>query len=321
MSGIGFGNRRTYFNPTKETHATINGKAIIGYNGRIDSSTPTSIDTVDTGVSQLGRLVNEGVEYLNIQDCEDLQDVDLSSLDGCQTLQGIRVFRCWNQGTLKRLVLPSGCPSLVEVTMESIFSFGHPIDLSVLDGSPNLQYLRLCNSGRFILPSKCPSLEVLNLTNAAVDEWRLEECPGLKLVMLVSLGPEKFHVQTLRGTPGVFYGGPMTLDLEPLLRHYMSSERPPIIYISDKHGFRLEHNVTDYDRLPETVKNRIIQYTCSEYGAFLQVGRKTGEKARRSRFYRREYWKISTLYGEEVPSIRAFLGKLQDKDDIDCCRV
>ncbi|MFW9862953.1 MAG: hypothetical protein ACFFET_11750, partial [Candidatus Thorarchaeota archaeon] len=174
----GFGSRRVYFNPTREKHALIKG-----FKGRIDSSTPSIMDSTDGGVAPLGELAGEGVECLSVQQCNDLDFIDLSSLDGCPTLQGIRIYR--NYGNIKHFVLPSDCPALYEIDMEGNYSLVHPIDLSVLDGSPSLRILRLPdNGGRFILPSECPGLEVLNLNGSTVKDWRLEGCPELKLVML-----------------------------------------------------------------------------------------------------------------------------------------
>ncbi len=320
---MGFGIRRVYFSSTKETHATIKGGTIFGYDGCIDSSTPTSIDITDSGVSPLGRLSDAGVEYINIQQCENLDTIDLSSLDGCLTLQGIRIFR--NKGTFKRLVLPSGCPVLSEVTIESnypqikqgTYSPMSPVDLSVLDGSPNLRYLRLNKNGcSLILPSKCPSLEVINLTKSKVEDWRLDGCPELKLVMLTSLGPETIYSPSHTGKITPHTGETMTLDLNPLLRHYMSAEAPPIIYISDEYDLRVEDNITDYDRLPNNVRDRIIQYSYgTRYGyfIFLEVGEKTGEEARSDPVYK-EYREISYLYGEEVASRYADLRPPPDKN-------
>lgn len=294
-----------FFDSTKETHATIRGSTIIGYDGCIHSSTPSSIDIAENGVSPLGELAEVGVEYLSVQQCDKLESVDLSALDGCSTLQGIRIFR--NNGDIKNLVLPSGCPSLVEVIIESNYSPVNPVDLSVLDKSPELRYLRLCkNGGSFILPSECPSLEVLVLNWSTVEDWRLDGCPELKLVMLTSLNREVVRYRDrfdgkIKVDP---YGGKkLTLDLEPLLKHYISTEKPPIIYISDEYGYRVEDQITDYDKLPQTMRERIIQYSYGKQDFFimLQVGEREGEAARYEPVYE-ECVYISRLYGEEVSS-------------------
>ena len=302
---MSFGGYRIFYNSTQETHATIRGSIIAGYDGCIHSSTPASIDIAENGVAPLGQLTDEGIEYLSVQQCDKLESVDLSALDGCPTLQGIRIFR--NNGDIKSIVLPTGCPSLVEVTIESNYSPVHPVDLSALDKSPELRYLRLCkNGGSFILPSECPSLEVLVLNRSTVEDWRLDGCPELKLVMLTSLGREVVRYRNpFDGKISVDpYGGKkLTMDLEPLLKHYISTEKPPIIYISDEYGYRVEDQITDYNNLPQNIRERIIQYSYGKQDFFimLQVGEREGEAARDEPVYE-EYVYLSRLYGEEVSS-------------------
>jgi hypothetical protein len=69
----GFGSRIVYFNPYREKHALIKG-----FEGRVDSSTPAVIDSMDGRVTRLGELAGEGVEYLSVQQCNDLDFIDLS---------------------------------------------------------------------------------------------------------------------------------------------------------------------------------------------------------------------------------------------------
>jgi hypothetical protein len=127
-------------------------------------------------------------------------------------------------------------------------------DLSGLDGCPRLRVFKIARNhfgksiarGHFgksgvILPSRCSALEAVLLNETKVEEWRLEGSPKIRLVKLE--------------IPDYDYG---RIDLSPLLAHFKSPRKPPLISIEYKIDENPEYVIKGYDKFPKRVKERMI---------------------------------------------------------------
>lgn len=121
-----------------------------------------------------------------------------------------------------------------------------PIDLSVLDDSPNLRIIDLEDNDHreVVLPSRCPNLEVVLLDDSRVVEWRLEGCPRLRLVTYFQDGQNDGK----------------QLDLS-FLRQYKSPMKSPLIgiRISMLIPDSISGIIEDYEKFPEGIQTRIVE--------------------------------------------------------------
>jgi hypothetical protein len=115
-----------------------------------------------------------------------------------------------------------------------------PIDLRVLNGSPNLIELKLENNhAPFLFPSKCPKLEVVFLSEFSCKGDCLDECPNLLLVKLERSGSE--------------------LDFGHFLDQYKTSKNSPIIFIKTAHDdIPLEYYIVNFKKLPQKIKDNFV---------------------------------------------------------------
>ena len=240
-----------------------------------DSTAITLSITCDAQHIEPSRLINyKCLEQLDIYRCENAKSIDLSALNGNQTLRIIRII---NNGRIEHLVLPSGCDRLEELIItnnktvmkkQNRFPETIPLpkdfrerslfiqkrnqermiriqkrmilDLSTLDGSPRLRVFKIADnefdSSGVILPEWCPNLEVVLLNETRVKEWRLVGCPKLRLIRLKTLSHEPFIID---------------IDRTSLI-FWESQSKPPIIDITFKSMYLIRN-------IPERVKGRIVE--------------------------------------------------------------
>jgi len=141
---------------------------------------------------------------------------------------------------------------------EPVVSSPPPLDLSGLDGCPRLRVIKITNNhfgeSGVILPSRCPNLEAVLLNETRVKEWRLDDSPKIRLVKLEV--PDYKH-------------GP--IDLAPLLAHFKSPRKPPIISLKSNTELDPEQLIKGYDKFPKRVKDRTIIMCTPHYRGHIYI--------------------------------------------------
>lgn len=223
------------------------------------------------------------IHEIEFEQCPNLESIDLTVLNDSSSLRVIKILgngtlnHITGLGTLRSIILPSGCHNLesviiignvfrseriltpadretysIPVGLSGFIPDRHDIvDLRVLNGGPSLKVLYIMknrNLNRIILPSKCPNLEAVVLRG----NWLRQ----LSFVMDPS-DDDPFH--QLEECPKLRF-----LDLsfnEALetallfLRQYSITEQPPIIGVQFS---ELPIIILFFDSFPKRIKVRFV---------------------------------------------------------------